>query len=76
MEVTATDFDFLKNVSPSKNITLVVDESHSLGIVGENGEGIFQNIPMENLKRKIMVSLIHYCHHIVKEDSTPFQKIY
>ena len=56
LEVTPTNFDFLKEISPSKNITLVVDESHSLGIVGENGEGIFQNILMENLNRKILVS--------------------
>jgi 7-keto-8-aminopelargonate synthetase-like enzyme len=56
MEVISTDFDFLKLLSQNNNVTLVVDESHSLGIVGENGEGLFQNIPTENLKRKILVS--------------------
>jgi len=56
LEVVPTNFDFLKGIPSNKNITMVVDESHSLGIVGENGEGLFQNIPMENLKRKIMVS--------------------
>ena len=55
-EVTPTNFDFLKQISPNKKITLVVDESHSLGIIGEHGEGVIQYIPMENLKRKIMVS--------------------
>ena len=56
LEIIPTNFDFLKDISPAKNITLVVDESHSLGIVGENGGGIFKTIPMENLKRKILVS--------------------
>ena len=55
-EVTPTNFDFLKQISPNKNITLLVDESHSLGIVGVNGEGVFQNIPIQNLERKILIS--------------------
>ncbi len=55
-EVTPTNFNYLDGISPNKNVTLVIDESHSLGIVGENGEGVFQNIPMEKLKSKIMVS--------------------
>jgi 7-keto-8-aminopelargonate synthetase-like enzyme len=56
LEVTPTKFSFLNQISSNKNITLVVDESHSIGIVGENGGGVFQDIPTDNLKRKIMVS--------------------
>jgi len=56
LEVTPINFDFLKGISPNKKVTLVVDESHSLGIVGEKGEGIFEDIPTENLKRRILVS--------------------
>ncbi|MDZ4330381.1 MAG: aminotransferase class I/II-fold pyridoxal phosphate-dependent enzyme, partial [Flavobacterium sp.] len=37
-------------------ITLVIDESHSLGILGTNGCGIFSTINLPNIKRKIMVS--------------------
>ena len=46
---------FLKNISKSKEITLVIDESHSLGITNKNGCGIYSSISFP-LKRKIMVS--------------------
>lgn len=55
-EVTPTSFRFLDAISNKKKITLVVDESHSLGIEGKNGEGIFDNIHHHNISRKIMVS--------------------
>jgi 7-keto-8-aminopelargonate synthetase-like enzyme len=45
------------NLIPSnKEITLVIDESHSLGILGRNGCGIYSTINLPNIKRKIMVS--------------------
>ncbi len=50
------DFSVLKQISTNKEITLVIDESHSLGILGENGCGIFSSINLPNLKRKIKVS--------------------
>jgi len=56
LEVTPTSFDFLNQISSKKKITLIVDESHSLGIVGKYGEGIFNSIPIEKLHRKIMIS--------------------
>ncbi|MFV0539913.1 MAG: aminotransferase class I/II-fold pyridoxal phosphate-dependent enzyme [Aestuariibaculum sp.] len=55
-EVTPTSLDFLRSVSPTKRINLVVDESHSLGIVGNYGEGIFNSINADNIYRKIMVT--------------------
>lgn len=56
MSVTPTSFDFLDEIPSHKKVTLVLDESHSLGIVGENGNGIFNSIFNKNLERKIMVS--------------------
>ncbi len=56
LEVRPLTFDFLDAISDSKRITLVVDESHSLGIVGKEGRGIFDKISHKNIKRKIMVS--------------------
>lgn len=56
LEVEPTSFGFLDGISSQKKITLVVDESHSLGIVGENGKGIFSTISSNRVSRKIMIS--------------------
>lgn len=56
LEVTPTSFNFLDKISSSKKVTLVIDESHSLGIIGKNGEGIFNSIQHPNIERKIMIS--------------------
>ncbi|MBK5208518.1 MAG: pyridoxal phosphate-dependent aminotransferase family protein [Flavobacteriaceae bacterium] len=56
LETKPISFDFLNEISSQKKITLVVDESHSLGIVGKLGEGIFSTIKSEKLHRKIMVA--------------------
>lgn len=49
------DLSFLNEISNQKEITLVIDESHSLGIIGENGSGIYSSIDFP-IKRKILVS--------------------
>ncbi|MFE3848728.1 aminotransferase class I/II-fold pyridoxal phosphate-dependent enzyme [Flavobacterium sp. LB3P45] len=54
--VKPIDLSVLNLIPPNKEITLVVDESHSLGILGTNGCGIYSNIDLPNIKRKIMVS--------------------
>jgi 7-keto-8-aminopelargonate synthetase-like enzyme len=54
--VKPTDLTILNSIPSNKEITLVVDESHSLGILGMNGCGIFSTINLPNIKRKIMVS--------------------
>lgn len=56
LEVKPTSFNFLKDISKQKKVTLVVDESHSLGIIGKQGKGIFNTISNKNLVRKIMIS--------------------
>jgi len=56
LEVAPVNFDFLKMISKQKNITIIVDESHSLGVMGEQGEGIYHSIPTDRLHRKIMVA--------------------
>ncbi len=56
LEVEPTSFEFLNDISSGKRITLVIDESHSLGIMGKQGQGIFSSISSEKLERKIMVS--------------------
>lgn len=55
-EITATNLNFLDDIPQEINLTLVVDESHSLGVLGNNGNGIFSSINHSNINRKIMVS--------------------
>lgn len=55
-QIQAIDFSILNSIPSHKEITLVVDESHSLGILGEQGCGIFSSITLPNIKRKIMVT--------------------
>ncbi|MTH14007.1 aminotransferase class I/II-fold pyridoxal phosphate-dependent enzyme [Flavobacterium sp. LC2016-01] len=54
-ETKPIDLSFLKQIPKHKEITLVVDESHAFGIVGQNGSGLYASIQYP-VKRKIMVS--------------------
>lgn len=56
LEVKPTSFEFLNKISLEKKVTLVIDESHSLGIVGKQGVGIFSEISNKNLHRKVTIS--------------------
>ena len=54
--VQPIDLSVLNLIPSNKEITLVIDESHSLGILGTNGCGIYSTINLPAIKRKIMVS--------------------
>lgn len=56
LAVMPTNFDFLNDIATNKQITLVIDESHSLGIVGEYGEGVFKTVKHPRISRKVMIS--------------------
>ena len=56
LSVQAIDLGILDKISSNKEITLVVDESHTLGLLGENGCGIYAEINLPNLHRKIMIA--------------------
>ena len=55
-EIKPIDLSFIDEISNQKEITLVIDESHSFGILGENGSGLFSSISYKNIKNKIMIS--------------------
>ena len=44
LETSPISFSFLDQIPSEKNILLVIDESHSFGILGENGNGIANSI--------------------------------
>lgn len=48
MEGIINDFSFLKNIEPDKTITFLIDDSHGIGILGKNGEGIISQLPIKN----------------------------
>lgn len=54
-QTQAIDLSVLKQIPNHKEVTLVIDESHSLGILGKNGCGIYSEINLP-IKRKILVS--------------------
>jgi 7-keto-8-aminopelargonate synthetase-like enzyme len=55
-ETTPLLFDFLNEIDISNTIYLVVDESHSLGVLGNNGNGISELIPKKDNIKTIIVS--------------------
>ncbi|MFQ6599432.1 aminotransferase class I/II-fold pyridoxal phosphate-dependent enzyme [Flavobacterium sp. C3NV] len=54
-QTKAIDLSVLATIPDHKEITLLIDESHSFGILGENGRGIYSEINLP-IKRKIMIS--------------------
>lgn len=56
LEVYPISLHFLDDIPIQKKVTLLIDESHSLGIIGKNGTGIFSTVKHKNIHRKIMVS--------------------
>jgi 8-amino-7-oxononanoate synthase len=56
LEVTPIDLSILKDISSSKIITLLLDESHSFGLLGKQGEGILNQYNYPNIHRKIAIA--------------------
>ena len=38
-------FDWLKRIDPKKEIVLLIDDSHGVGITGDEGKGVYSNLP-------------------------------
>lgn len=55
-QISPIDLSILQLIPSHKTITLVIDESHSFGILGKNGCGCLSKIDFPNIKRKIMVA--------------------
>lgn len=54
--VQPIDLKVIENIGASKSIILVLDESHSLGITGPNGGGIYSTIQLANVQSKVMIA--------------------
>ena len=56
LETTPFSFEFLNNISKTTTIYLLLDESHSLGVLGETGNGISSQIPKKKNIELVLVS--------------------
>lgn len=45
MNAEIHNYSFLKNINEDKKIIFLVDDSHGIGIIGNNGEGIVSQLP-------------------------------
>jgi 7-keto-8-aminopelargonate synthetase-like enzyme len=56
LEVTPINLSILKDIPADKKITLVLDESHSIGILGDKGQGILNQYKLPNIHQKISIA--------------------
>ncbi|HSD06688.1 aminotransferase class I/II-fold pyridoxal phosphate-dependent enzyme [Flavobacterium sp.] len=54
--VTPADLSILETIPNSKNITLLLDESHSFGVLGNDGQGILNQYSFPNIQHKISIA--------------------
>lgn len=56
LEVTPIDLNILKAIPDSKTITLLLDESHSFGLLGDQGQGVLNQYQLPNIHQKITIA--------------------
>jgi 8-amino-7-oxononanoate synthase len=56
LEVTPIDLSVLRNIPIDKEITLLLDESHSIGILGDQGQGVLYQYELPNVHHKIVIA--------------------
>lgn len=59
LRATTYDFKWINDLPDNQVMTLIIDDSHGLGITGKNGAGIFQEIIVKPNVRFIVVSSLH-----------------
>nr|WP_315201737.1 aminotransferase class I/II-fold pyridoxal phosphate-dependent enzyme [uncultured Flavobacterium sp.] len=56
LEVTPIDLSILNDIPSSKIITLLLDESHSFGLLGDQGQGVLKQYQLPNVHQKITIA--------------------
>ncbi len=52
------EFDWLTKILPAKQVTLLVDDSHGIGITGSSGQGVYSRMPrMPNVEILVISSM-------------------
>ncbi len=67
MDGDSPDLEKIANLSEKHNCYLVIDEAHSIGVFGENGEGLIQNLGIQD---KVFARIVTFgkglgCHGAV-----------
>ncbi|SDM24286.1 7-keto-8-aminopelargonate synthetase [Daejeonella rubra] len=50
------DFNWLHRIDPHKRVIILVDDSHGIGIVGDQGQGAYSRIPVLPNVQKIVIA--------------------
>lgn len=56
LEVSPINLNILQEIPSNKEITLLLDESHSFGLLGNLGQGILNQYELPNVHRKISIA--------------------
>lgn len=56
LEVTPINLEILKDIPSNIKITLLLDESHSIGILGDQGQGVLNQYELPNVHCKISIA--------------------
>ncbi len=59
------DFDWTMQLPDNQQITLFIDDSHGIGVMGENGEGIYSKIRVKSNIRLVVTASLHKAMGIV-----------
>lgn len=59
LKLTPYHFDWTNELPQNQSITLIIDDSHGLGIRGKNGSGIFRQISVNPDIRLVVISSLH-----------------
>lgn len=52
------DFSWLHRIDPHKRVIILVDDSHGIGITGDEGEGVYSRIPvLPNVQKMVIASM-------------------
>ena len=65
LRATITDFSFLRNVPADKRLICVIDDSHGIGLLSNNGEGISKMLPKLANVEYILAYSLSKAFHII-----------
>jgi 7-keto-8-aminopelargonate synthetase-like enzyme len=62
LNASVTDFSFV--IKDTNNKTIIIDDSHGIGLIGEKGEGIISRLPQNNNTQYILTYSLSKAFHI------------